>query len=748
MQFKKKLVLVNIIGIILLVAIFSGMMFYAQTQMGNNIVKELKEPTIKQAGELTSRIAYGVAGSFEGFFDEIEALGGVASSIVIQTNKQYMKSDPTYKVVLLDRFKSIADADKRISSVYFGDTEGNMFIYPDQELPEGYDPRVRPWYQAAATTGKGVWTDPYRDASTGKWVITYAVPIYENGKLVGVVGIDVFIDTLVQEALKTKVGTTGYIAVMNKNGLTLIHPNEEFIMKLDVTKEPDLKPLADAIRSGEHSGFVNYQWKEVINGQETGRIVEKVAGFARIKNTDWVVFAIVNADDVASPLYMAMDRVQGALKDTMLLTVIIALLGGFAIVAVSYKTISSTLKPLEILKAAANALAEGRLSEVKSKLSRIRYLEDDEIGALLKAFEAVSQDVVGTLQEITKKLERLAQGDLSNGLSLEARGELMQVVNSVKKMNEDMKKLIGGVLEITDALEKKANVLTQVASDVTEAINQVNEAVQQVSHEAQRQQESINEITEGVRLVSEVNQEAVETMEEFEKAISEVVSIAEEGKAKGEASAEQIESIEHTMRAIEGAVSKVNEMSKRIEEITNVITSIAEQTNLLALNAAIEAARAGEAGRGFAVVAQEIRNLAEESKKAADDIKEIINTMTEEVNDAVEATKSGVAVVEESSGKLKETAQYLTTIAELIQDTGSRLAQVKEQVFRTQEELDRALKELENLAASAEETTASAEEVSSAVEEQTAAIEELKHAAEDLMDVVRDLRTRISRFRL
>lgn len=683
-----------------------------------------------------------------GFFNEIESLGKVASSIVIQTNKEYTKSDPQYKSVLLERFKWIVNADKRIAYVYFGDTEGNMYMYPDDELPEGYDPRVRPWYQAAATTGKGVWTDPYADAATGKWVITYATPIYENGRLIGVIGIDVFIDTLVQDTLNINVGKSGYIAVANEEGLVLVHPNKEYIMKLDFTKDPDLRPLGEAIQSGRDMGYTTYQWKEVINGRETGNIVEKIAGFARIKNTGWVVFAVVNQDDIAGPIYLAMDKVQDALREVILLTIGISVLSGLAIVLLTYKITSSTLKPLEILKSAADSLAEGKLSEVKSKLSKIRYLENDEIGALLRAFEAVSQDVVGTLQEITKKLERLAQGDLSNGLSLEARGELMQVVNSVKKMNEDMKKLIGGVLEITDALEKKANVLTQVASDVTEAINQVNEAVQQVSHEAQRQQESINEITEGVRLVSEVNQEAVETMEEFEKAIGEVVSIAEEGKAKGETSAEQIESIEHTMRAIESAVSKVNEMSKRIEEITNVITSIAEQTNLLALNAAIEAARAGEAGRGFAVVAQEIRNLAEESKKAADDIKEIINTMTEEVNDAVEATKSGVAVVEESSGKLKETAQYLTTIAELIQDTGSRLTQVKEQVFRTQEELDRALKELENLAASAEETTASAEEVSSAVEEQTAAIEELKHAAEDLMDVVHNLRARVSRFRL
>lgn len=62
----------------------------------------------------------------------------------------------------MEHFETVAAADSRISSVYFGDKYGNMFIYPEQELPEGYDPRVRPWYQEAVKAGKGVWSDPTR----------------------------------------------------------------------------------------------------------------------------------------------------------------------------------------------------------------------------------------------------------------------------------------------------------------------------------------------------------------------------------------------------------------------------------------------------------------------------------------------------------------------------------------------------------------------------------------------------------
>ncbi|EHR77520.1 hypothetical protein OCC_10444 [Thermococcus litoralis DSM 5473] len=68
MQFKKKLVMVNLIGIVILLGIFGGMMLYAQKQMGHNITTELHNPTIEQAGDLTTRIAYGVARHYEGVF--------------------------------------------------------------------------------------------------------------------------------------------------------------------------------------------------------------------------------------------------------------------------------------------------------------------------------------------------------------------------------------------------------------------------------------------------------------------------------------------------------------------------------------------------------------------------------------------------------------------------------------------------------------------------------------------------------
>jgi len=87
---------------------------------------------------------------------------------------------------------------------------------------------------------------------------------------------------------------------------------------------------------------------------------------------------------------------------------------------------------------------------------------------------------------------------------------------------------------------------------------------------------------------------------------------------------ESYQKLKQAFEKVTSMIESLNEKSKSIAEVTDVISQIAEQTNLLSLNASIEAARAGENVKGFAVVANEVRNLAEQSKKSEIDIRKTI----------------------------------------------------------------------------------------------------------------------------
>jgi methyl-accepting chemotaxis protein len=130
------------------------------------------------------------------------------------------------------------------------------------------------------------------------------------------------------------------------------------------------------------------------------------------------------------------------------------------------------------------------------------------------------------------------------------------------------------------------------------------------------------------------------------------------------------------------ASSVLQNSSKSMEGVVDLIRNIAGQVNLLALNATIEAARAGEAGKGFAVVAAEVKNLATQTTKATDDIAKEIQAMQAVSQDvaasvnAITATTSSVSeyvngvacAIEEQSAVTKEISSNMQKTSTNVSD--------------------------------------------------------------------------------
>jgi len=186
-----------------------------------------------------------------------------------------------------------------VTSVFMGFPDDRMVRSKQTILPEGYDPRERPWYIEAMALppdqNYGA-TYPYLDASTNDPTITFFRKMLDdNGDLIGIGGIDVDIARIVDTLSRyTGLPKNGIRFILSDNARILVHPDMSRIGNyLDRSREAMDERFAELIRD---PSLTNYQF---VGKRTDGRWY---MGFHRIEGTRGYIGLMLPAEDVLRPL--------------------------------------------------------------------------------------------------------------------------------------------------------------------------------------------------------------------------------------------------------------------------------------------------------------------------------------------------------------------------------------------------------------------------------------------------------------
>jgi methyl-accepting chemotaxis protein-1 (serine sensor receptor) len=298
----------------------------------------------------------------------------------------------------------------------------------------------------------------------------------------------------------------------------------------------------------------------------------------------------------------------------------------------------------------------------------------------------LSRNIIGIIggepQYAVDLAQRVARGDLSERNVIKA-GDTSSLMAQLDVMQESLAKVVTHVRQGSEGVEIASAEIAQGNNDLSARTESQASALEQTASSMEELGEAVKQNADNARQANQLAMSASTVAVKGGDVVAQVVN---------------------TMKGI-------NDASRKISDIIQVIDGIAFQTNILALNAAVEAARAGEQGRGFAVVASEVRSLAGRSADAAKEIKTLINA-------SVERVEQGTVLVDQAGTTMTEVVASIHRVTDIMGEISAAsseqalgVSQVGEAVSQMDQTTQQNAALVEEMAAAASSLKAQAQEL-------------------------------------
>lgn len=555
---------------------------------------------------------------------------------------------------LEEKMTEYLDTHPQAANIYYATTSGEMTIYPEQSMPEDYDPRERPWYKAAEdASGKVVITDPYVDAASGKMMVTLS-QTGGNGR--GVIAIDVDVDRISEIAQKIKIGKEGYVTILDSKKKFVTHPT----LKPGETASGSWVGSLYAGKEGRFSYLFEDEDKQM-DFMTNGLTGWKVAG---------TLYDYEITDETAGILWTTLGVIAG--------TFILAALLLFFI-------LRSIISPLNRLTKSAERIQEGDLTE------EVVVESDDEIGQVAKSFNTMILSLRGIISNLDQSIGQVAASSeelMANAAQTTAASE--QIAGSIQEMaagaGQSKRQLDGNAVSL-QAITSGVMRIAESSTNVSELSRATASEAEDGTAAVTKNVEQMKAIDASVENFGEVIQSLAHRSNEIGKIVDVINGIATQTNLLALNAAIEAARAGENGKGFAVVASEVRKLAEQSQEstkqISHLIQNIKQETerSVFLMKEVSHHTKAG----------------LETTEDSAVRFKQIM-LRTQEMTPRIEDV---TATVEEIAANVQEVSASATEIAHIADENSAaseRVAATTEEQLGSMEDISQAAKTLSDMA--------------------------------------------------
>lgn len=424
------------------------------------------------------------------------------------------------------------------------------------------------WYYIPVANKAPLWMDPYLNANINVYMISYVVPLYENGTSVGILGMDIDFGQLTALADNAVAFDTGYSFLVSSGGNVLYHKEIASGTDLAEYNGGELSSVKDFVMDSSNQGKTlqySYNAKDkYLSYVELGNGMKLVltAPVEEIK-------ADANALSVQILLFLAM---------------------GFVVAIVLGVLIGSTIaKPIK------------RITEIIKQTSELNFhraldidklmKKKDETGIMAKAVN----EMRSVLRELVGNMENVKDGLLGNMKRLD---DVMRENNSISEDNS------ATTQELAAGMEETSASATMIVSNI-DAIQTNAEGIRRLSEWEQQESKAImaraRELSDNTRVSSD---KAMAIFEDMKNRTAEAIE-----KSK--------------------VVAKINELTDDIRSISSQTNLLALNANIEAARAGDAGRGFAVVATEIGVLANQTFQTVDGINEIVKDVNEAVHNMTD-----------------------------------------------------------------------------------------------------------------------